>query len=120
MTEAYTNINSFWCQIVQPGDPQEVSFPEDSYLTITNVSISESNSLSQEPVRLLLHVLTKKLDDPDTTVASDVLIATLIPGKSEQQVINIVLSPLNAAKLEIKGSLPIHISGHFSRMDSAL
>lgn len=112
-----SSFNSFWYQIVQPGDPQEVLFPYGAYLTITNVNISGNDSSSNEPVRLILHALTEASDDPNTAVSSDVLIATLIPGKSEQQVINIVISTLNSATLEIKGNIPVHVSGHLSLME---
>lgn len=116
MAESISNFNAFWSQIVQPGDPQEVLFNDDAYLTITNVNIPEHDSSSNEPVRLLLHALTEAEDDPETAVYSDVLIATLLPGISEQQVVNIVLSPINVATFEIKGKYPLHVSGYLSSM----
>ena len=115
MSEPFSNINSFWSQVVQPGESQEVLFPDNAYLTITNVSISDNGSTNNDPVRLLLHVISK-----NQNTSSDVLIATLIPGAFEHQGINIVLSPINVATFEVKGKMTVHVAGHFSLVDETV
>lgn len=108
-------IPTFWQLRLTPESNGEntvkVNFPDYTYLTLTNICLPEitnpsDNQPVNEPVRVFAHV--KGISEEED---STVLIATLIPGKSEHQILNILFSPIDEATLEIKGKLPVDIVG---------
>ena len=105
----------FWSKKVIPNERAHIDIPDNSYVSITNVCIPELPKDDKSPIRLIAHVKLIKPDennkDSFTTTQSTCLIASLIPGKIEQQQINVLFSPLNIVELEVQGTVPIHVSG---------
>ncbi|KAK8860647.1 hypothetical protein M9Y10_012312 [Tritrichomonas musculus] len=105
-------IPTFWQLELKPNadgenEPVPVNFPDTTFLTLTNICLPEvttpDNQPVDEPVRVFANV--KGISDSRT------LIATLIPGKIEHQIMNITFSPIDEVSIELKGKLPVHIVG---------
>ena len=115
-------IPTFWQMKLTPNSNGEntfpVNFPNCTYLTLTNICLPEitdpsNNQPVNEPVRVFAHV--KGYNEEDSTV----LIATLIPGKNEHQVLNILFSPIDEVTLELKGKLSVDIVGFISLFEDS-
>lgn len=103
----------FWNMIAKPGEENVVKFPDFYYLRITNVCIPELPE-DNSSVRLVANVGTIYLDPKtkeETIKKSSTLVSTLIPGEVEHQQINILFTSLSKVTFEVKGSVPVHISG---------
>lgn len=110
-------IPQFWQLELTPSSNEEkvltpLVFPDGTYLSITNICLPEITKTLEDgtvktitdPVRVLAHVDNKKYNHP-------ILIATLLPGQKEHEMVNVLFSPIDEVSLELKGDLPVHLSG---------
>lgn len=115
-----TDLPIFWSVTLKAGEEKDVEIDDDCVLNITNVCLGEYDEKDiKGPVRVNLHVETPDISDLSSNelIKNDTIIASLIPQKVEQQMIQILLSQLNIAKLHNKGSIPVCLSGHFEFLD---
>ena len=115
----------FWSKKVIPGQRTHIEIPDDCYVSITNVCIPElPKDDDKSPIRLIAHIKIIKPDKNNeesfTTTNNTCLISSLVPGKIEQQQINVLFSPLNIVELEVNGTVPIHISGIRQQIQSLI
>lgn len=109
------DIHDFFACEVAPGSPEHVEFPADSMLILTNVSLKDGENKTDKPVRLFAKVKTMIFDGDVVNareVESKALIASLIPGKIEQQTVAVLFSQFNDVTLEVEGDLSLYITGH--------
>lgn len=101
----------FWSLVAAPGKKVSLELPCDHCLHLTNACIMDAEDDS--PVRLIGEIATivpGGAEDPKA-VESTVQMAFFVPGKTEHVNLNFMITPLNAATLEVRGNAKVHLSG---------
>lgn len=113
LLEMEEEIQPFWTLLIKPGETSKVQYPEDCFLTITNVCITELPSdVKNSPVRLIAKVHNyNEQGNSDEKENKDVLLASLLPYTSEQAQVNYVFTPISDVSLTVSGCAPIQVSG---------
>lgn len=123
MVEVFMDLPSFYSQVVKAGESADVDFPQETILTLTNATLGDLPADgSTDPIRLFADVTTVDLTiQPDggllATEKTSVLLACLIPGSQERQVLNATFSALNHVTLRVVGKADVHVAGILSPTD---
>ena len=117
--------NTFWGLTLLPNEKKDFEIPENFYCIMSNVCLGdlEKKDLNKSST-LYIHTKTVYLelmrnddeDAPENKATSTITKLTF--GQLEHKSINYMFSPMTTLQFEVKGDLPINVSGYYSYIEN--